>query len=174
MKKFFNAYFGVILKIVFEILALATIIFVLVTGYSFGYAEEDYTEAYVLCTPNDYVNVRPSPSTKGESLGYLYCGYKVYLDGKSRNGFLHCVNMSLERDNGWVYKGYIVYDEPEFLNQSATIVSKGRLAARKYIDGKRTRWLKPMATLKVYYWTDEWAITNCGYVRSQYLELDGE
>ena len=67
-----------------------------------------------------------------------------------------------------------MYDEPEKVGQTATIVSYGRLAARKYVNGKRTRWLKSGAKLKVWYWTEEWALTNCGYVQSKYLELDGE
>ena len=43
-----------------------------------------------------------------------------------------------------------------------------------HLDGKRTRWLKPQASLKVYWWSDEWCVTNCGYVQTKYLELEGE
>lgn len=135
---------------------------------------EDITEAYIICMPGDYVNVRQFANTRGEPLGYLEAGDKVYLDGRKKNGFCHIVNASLELDEGWVFNGYIVSDYPEFVNQNAVIVSKGRLASRKYVNGKRTRWLKPLATVKVYYWTEEWALTNCGYVRSRYLEFEGE
>lgn len=163
---------------VFKVIVMFILIAILITGIiiclkDIGLAEE-YEEAYVLCMPDGYVNVRERPNKKGDPIGYLYVGDKVYLDGKKRNGFLHCVNLTYEVQDGWVYKGYIVYDEPVLTNWTATIVSKGRLAARKCIDGKRTKWLKPMATVKVYYWTDEWCITNCGYVKSMYLEMDGE
>ena len=87
---------------------------------------------------------------------------------------MHCVGLTTEAGEGWVHKGYLVDEEPVYLNQNATIISRGRLAARKYVNGKRTRWLKPLATVKIYYWTSEWAVTNCGYIKSKYLELEGE
>ena len=127
---------------------------------------------YVICTPNDIVNVRCTPNTKQEPVGWLEAGDAVYPDGKKRNGFLHCVGLNVEAGEGWVHAGYLVEDKPELLNRHAVIVSKGRLAARKYVNGKRTRWLKPMASLTVFYWSDEWCLTNCGYVQSRYLELE--
>lgn len=134
---------------------------------SISFAEE--TEAYVLCA--DYVNVRPFPNRKCEPVGRLEAGDRVWLDGKKRNGYLHCVDMGLESD-GWVYAGFIVYDEPERVSKNAVIVSRGRLAARKYVNGRRTRWLKSNATVFVYCWSDDWCVTNCGYVQSKYLELE--
>lgn len=160
-------------KPVIEIV-FATIIILLLIFFcrSAGIAEKsDYTEAYILCV--DYVNVRPFPNRKGEPVGRLESGDRVWLDGKKRNGFLHIVDTGMESD-GWVYKGFVVYDEPERIYQTAVIVSRGRLAARKYVNGRRTRWLKPKATLRVYYWSDDWCVTNCGYVQSRYLELVGE
>lgn len=135
---------------------------------------EELTTGYVICQPDDFVNIRKSPGKKGEVVGMFGAGEEVSLDGKAKAGFLHIVNTGLETDDGWVHKGYIVYDKPEYVNESATIVSKGRLAARKNVNGKRTRWLKPLASLKVYYWSEEWCVTNCGYVQSKYIELAGE
>ena len=156
-----------------EIALIALIIWGIVCLYSsLGFAESEYTEAYVLC--EDYVNIRIKPTKKSESIGRFECGEKIWLDGKKRNGYLHCVDLSLESDTGWIHSGFVVYDEPQRMNQSAVIVSKGRLAARKYVNGKRTRWLKPLASLKVYWWSDDWCVTNCGYVQSKYLEPEGE
>lgn len=133
--------------------------------------EEEYEIAYAICTKGDIVHIRPFPNTKHESCGWLDPGDIVYLDGKKKNGFLHCVGLNVESGEGWVHKGYLVKDEPIYVNKKATIVSKGKLRARKYVNGKRTRWLKPNATLIVYYWSDEWCSTNCGYVQSKYLQL---
>ena len=133
---------------------------------------EDITEAYVFC--DDFVNIRSKPSRQSESIGMFDCGDKIYLDGKKKNGFLHCVDLGLEENDGWIHSGYVVYDEPVWINQSATIVSKGRLAARNRVNGDRLRWLKPLASVKIYYWSDEWCVTNCGYLQSKYLELEGE
>lgn len=163
------------LRTLIEILVIAAVVWLaiaLYTSLGFANAEELYDEGYVLCT--DYVNVRRKPSTKSASIGTFECGEHLYLDGKKKNGFLHCVDLMLEENEGWIHSGFVVSDKPERVWQKATIVSKGRLAARKYVNGKRTRWLKPLASVTVYYWSDEWAVTDCGYVMTQYLELEGE
>lgn len=134
--------------------------------------EDEYEVAYAICVKDDIVNVRPFPSTKHEAISRLEPGDMVYLDGKRRNGYAHCVEMLNEAGEGWVYAGYLVKDEPELVDCDAVIVSKGRLAARKYVNGKRTKWLKPKATLHVYYRSDEWCSTNCGYVKTKYIELE--
>ena len=161
-----------------EILLIAALVWGCVCAWNaFGFSEaladewDDVTEAYILCV--DYVNVRQFPNRKGDPLGRLESGDRIWLDGKRKNGFLHIIDTGME-DSGWVYAGYVVYDEPVRVYQTATIVSKGRLRARKYVNGRRTRWLKSQATVTVYWWSDDWCVTNCGYLQSRYLELDGE
>jgi hypothetical protein len=180
-KNFFESNLWMWIKLILEIAFIVAVIWIVITvcndlglWLSKSKAEEAYDTMYVICTPGDTVNVRPYPNKRGEPEGFLEPGDRVYVDGKTRNGYVHCVEMTNESGSGWVFAGYLVWDEPEELNCTATVVSKGRLAARKYVGGKRTRWLKPMATAKVYYWSDEWAVTNCGYVQSQYLEVDGQ
>lgn len=135
---------------------------------------DELIEAYVICARGDYVNIRPFPNRKGEPIGRFETGDTVLLDGKQKNGFLHCVDLSLEAQEGWINKGYVVYDKPEPMNQNAVITCGGRLAARKCVNGKRTRWLKSGASVKVWYWSSDWCVTNCGYVMTKYLELEGE
>lgn len=160
------------LEIAFIVLTVLAVIWVWhAFGFSEAYADEEKT-AYVICAPGDRVNIRVTPSTKREPEGWLEAGDMVYLDGRKKNGFAHCVHMSNESGEGWVHAGYLVDDEPQCVNSTAVIVSKGRLAARKNVGGKRTRWLKPLATLTVYYWSDEWCVTNCGYVQSKFLDLE--
>ena len=151
---------------------LIIIAMILVWGWLESTAKSETTEAYVLC--DSYVNIRKSPSRQSDVIGRFECGEQLTLDGKSRNGFLHCVDLALESNDGWIHSGYVVYDKPIVTNESATIVSKGRLAARNRVNGDRLRWLKPLATVKVYYWSDDWCVTNCGYVQSKYLEPEGE
>ena len=147
---------------------------VIVSGVVYNcLSEENLEQAYIICMPNDRVNIRLGPSRTSSSEGWCEAGDIVYLDGKFKHGYAHCVGLGVEAGEGWIHKGYIVYEEPEYVNCSATIVSKSRLAARKYVGGKRTRWLKAGAQLKVYYWTESWSLTNCGYVQSKFLELNG-
>ena len=169
-------------RIIITVVEIAAIIFVIwmiiLASESIVFSEakadryDDVVEAYVLC--DDFVYIRQFPNNNNEPLGRFETGDMVFLDGKKKNGYLHCVDLSLEASEGWIHKGYVVYDKPIKVNQRATIVSKGRLAARKNVNGKRTRWLKSQASLKVYFWSDEWCVTDCGYVQTRYLELDGE
>ena len=160
-----------LLKTIAELIIIGIVIFIIVwLCQSFGISEELYEERYVLCM--DYVNVRSSPNKKQEPIGRLETGDRVFTDGKKKNGYLHCVDLLFEQCEGWVFAGYLTYDKPENVNRNAVIVSKGRLAARKYVAGRRTKWLKPGATVKVWFWSDDWALTNCGYVKTKYLELE--
>lgn len=178
-KRFWDTEAWKLIKTAIEIMILVGVIYGAVMLYmSLGFSEaradewDNVTEGYVLCA--DFVYVRPHPNRKGEPLGRYECGWKVYLDGKKKNGFYHIIDTGLESCDGWIYAGYVVYDEPEKIERNATIVSKGRLRARKYVNGKRTRWLKPLASVYVYWWSDEWCVTNCGYLQTKYLELEGE
>lgn len=178
MKNFRDTEAWKLVRTALEILLIVAVVYGIVQlfaglGISEAVTEEDDCEVrWVLCS--DFVYVRPTPNKKQEPLGWLEPGDMVYVDGNVKNGYAHVVGLCLESDDGWVHKGFLVEDEPEKMNRTATIVSKGRLAARKYVKGKRTRWLKPMATVRVYWWSDEWVLTDCGYVQSKYLELDGE
>ena len=153
-----------------KIIASILILIVLLPVYCFA-AEEPM---YVICMPNDRVNIRLGASRTSSSVGWCEAGDLVYYDGITKNGYRHCVGLGVEAGEGWIHKGYLVDEPVEYINKDATVVSKSRLAARKNINGKRTRWLKPGGVVRIYYWTNEWALTNCGYVQSAYLELNGE
>ena len=136
--------------------------------------EEEFEIAYAICTKGDRVNIRRFPNTKQEPDGYIEPGDLVYLDGKKRNGFLHCVGLNTEAGEGWIHRGYLVSDPPELINRTGVICARTKVKARKNVNGKRIRWLKPGGEVKVYYWSEEWCVTNCGYVMSKFIEIDGE
>ena len=139
-----------------------------------GEAEEETMECYVVCQPNDYVNARMKPSRRSTSLGRFDTGDRLYTDGIEKNGFLHIVDAGLEMDEAWIYSGYIVFDRPEWMNRAAVVTCKGRLAARKNVDGKIRKWLKTGSKVRVFWWASEWTVTNVGFVKSEYLEMEGE
>lgn len=134
-------------------------------------AEEDLTEAWVICQPGDYVNVRMNPNRKSRSMGYAECGDQVMTDGKKKNGFIRVYGIG-ENGEAWIHKGYVVYDEPVKVNRIAYSVSRWKLAARRYIGGKRRCWIKHMQEVKVYWMTDEWCVTDKGFVKTKYLEME--
>ena len=173
-----------IFRLCITAIEILLITFVVIAGVwlyqSVGFAEDwdehedEFIIAYAICTKGDRVNIRRFPNTKHEPDGYLEPGDLVYLDGKKRNGFMHCVGLNTEAGEGWVHRGYLVYDPPEFVNRTGVITARSKVKARKNVDGKRTRWLKPGGTVKVWYWSDTWCVTDCGYVMSKFIELDGE
>jgi hypothetical protein len=162
----------------FEIVLIVLAVIAVVLLYTHAGFAEDYEEGYeiryAICTKGDRVNVRPFPNTKSEPSGWLEPGDVVYLDGKKRNGFCHCVGLNTEAGDGWVHKGYLVDDPPELVNRTGVIAARSKVKARKNVGGARTRWLKPGGTVRVSYWSDIWCVTDCGYVMSKYIELDGE
>lgn len=147
------------------------IIVVLMMITCVSYSEDDKTEIYVLCHPDSYVNVRSYPGRKGEVLGRLEVGYQLYTDNVIKNGYIHCVDMSLEDTEGWIYKGYIIYDEPVEINTDTNVL-KNKVIARKYVDGDKRCYVKKDDILTVYWSGYEWSITSKGYIRTDLLNID--
>ena len=127
---------------------------------------------FVLCNPGTVLNARLSPNKHASLIGYFMCSDPVTIDERERNGFLHCPELSFEVDEGWIAKGYIVKDEPVVKETSATVVASGRVACRNKVGGKRIRWLKPGTVVTVYAYSEEWCVTNRGYIRTEYLEIN--
>lgn len=135
-------------------------------------AVADTERYFILCNPQTVLNARLSPSKHGSLIGYFMCGDSVTIDGRQKNGFLHCPELSFEVDEGWIAKGHLVKDEPLIEETQATVVASGRVACRNKVGGKRIRWLKPGAVVTVYAYSEEWCVTNRGYIRTEYLEIN--
>ena len=128
-----------------------------------------YADGYfILCKPGSVVNARYYPSTRSEVVGRYDCGDYVETDGIRKAGFVHIVGCSLEVSEAWISERYLVEDEPTIYEIRVIIIGGGRVAARRWIDGERIRWLRPGREVTVYAWSNEWAITNKGYVRSEF------
>lgn len=142
-------------------------------GISIGLAEEDeeYIEAWVLCQPNSWVNSRRFPKKDAEVNAYLDSGTKLYLDGKTKRGFAHCVGMNNEDGEGWVYKGFLVYSEPVPDGHVYPIDAKGRVACRRYVNGTRRCWAHKDDPVTVYMVSDEWCLTNKGFIKTEFIDL---
>lgn len=171
------------MKTIAEILAIAFLVWCsvfLATSHADAWepnpwdAEGSVTDAYIICQPGDYINVREKPGMKAEVIAMFDPGDRFWTDGKTRNGFLHVVNMAAEIAEGWVSERYVVYDKPEEINRRAVVNSQYKLAARKYIGGKARLWLRKGDAVTVFWHSDEWCVTNMGFVKTEYLELEGE
>lgn len=149
---------------VFSMLILMVFLPILVSA-----EDEEYITGYVVCQSDSFVNVRSTPSTKGNNVeGWLMCGDEVDID-RDRKGWVHCVNLPMESAEGWVHSGYIVYDEPIEVNVECTIIGKGRVAARRSINGDRRCWVHPGDIITVYWYSDEWCVTNVGFIKTKFI-----
>ena len=160
------------LKVTAQVAAIILVVYALIFfANSLGMAEEAYTQAWIICQPNDYINARSKPSGNSKKVGWFDPGDEILLDGQKKNGYLHCVGR-FETD-AWVFSGYVVYEEPVRVNVHAYVISKGDLQARKYVGGKRRCWLKTGDELEVRWWTSDWCVTNKGFVMTKFLEMEG-
>lgn len=126
----------------------------------------DEVEYYAICQPESHINARRTPKMNGEIVGRLELGDSVWSDGVKRNGFLH-VYGPFESDC-WVYAGFLV---PEItVKESEKFIQADKVACRRSINGKRRKWLKEGDRVTVYAFSDDWAITDQGFIMIRFLE----
>lgn len=133
-----------------------------------AYADED-ANAWVLCQPDSYVHIRSRANKHAQSIGYALCGDDFETDGTVRNGFVHLVNAPTESGEGWIAKGYVVFDQPEQVDHAASIEAAGRVACRSVMGGSRRRWVRPGDTVTVYWMSPEWSVTSAGFIMTRYI-----
>ena len=128
-------------------------------------------DAWVLCQPDSYVNVRIRPHKTARITGRLYSGDSVRLDGHSCNGYCHVSGVASEDGDGWVSTGYLVYSSPEEDGHTYRIDASGRVACRRGVDGTRRRWLHTDDILTVYMRSEEWCLTSQGFVQTEFIDF---
>ena len=169
MKRFLDTELGKWLKTLLEIAVIAAVLIGIVSAVR-GIAKADTIteEVWVLCEPNGTVNIRSKPG--GAVFGGTSCGAKMWTDNRQRDGFLHVLELNAEEETGWISARYIVYDEPHPVDAVMVITSVGRVAVRKWIGGKIIKWLQNGEPVTVYWMSDTWAVTEYGYIKSEFLE----
>ena len=136
----------------------------------FSALADDY-KVFILCNPKTPVIVRESPKKGGNEAGRLDFGDEVWTDGRKRNGYLHVLDVT-EAGEGWIFAGNTVTDQPEKLTGArANIAATGRVMSYRWVNGKRNGWVEVGTQVIVFAISDEWAVTNKGYIRMKYLEV---
>lgn len=168
MKRFLDTELGKWLKTLLEIAVIAAVLIGIVSAVR-GIAKADTIteEVWVMCKPEGTVNLRATPG--GRVFGGCQSGAKMWTDNRTKNGFLHVLELAAEEDSGWISSRYIVFDEPREVMDGMMICSQGRVACREWIGGKVIRWVQDGELVTVYWISDEWAVTEFGYIRSVYL-----
>lgn len=170
MKDFFDTEIGrwILLLIEFALIG-AVILCLYVAIMNVANADTIIEEVWILCEPTGTVNIRSTPG--GTVFGGATCGDKVWTDNRQKNGFLHVLELAAEQDSGWISGRYIVYDEPHEVNAVMAICSDGRVACRTWIGGKIKGWVYDGDLVTVYWKSDTWAVTDKGYIMSEFLRM---
>ena len=121
---------------------------------------------YVLCQPDSFVYVRQFPKKGSEMAGYAELGDALETDGIKKNGFLLVYGFEGE---AWIHSGFVTEYPVTVLKARTQIHSKGRVACRRSINGTRRQWLKNGSEVVIFAFADDWAITNQGFIQTQFL-----
>ena len=158
-----------------KVLSLILALVLLLASYTIAnevnkaHAETVYATEYILC--KDYVIIRQWANRHATEVGQLDPGDEIEIDGKTKDGFAHIVSPT----DGWVWAGNIVFSPVEKVDRLAYVTARKRLAARRWVDGPNVEskpWLITGSEVRVYYMDSEWAVTNRGYLKVEYLEVE--
>ena len=151
-----------------RLISILAFICILTAILAVSVAEDEY---FIICNPKTYICVRRTPKKGAEETGRLDFGDSVFTDGKKKNGYLHVVDIT-EDGEGWVFAGNVISDKPEKLeNARANVAATGRVMSYRWVNGKKNGWVNVGTQVVVLAWSEEWAVTNKGYIRTQYLEV---
>lgn len=168
-------------KIIFEIglIALGIFLGVALSCAVFMQAAEaeDGVIGYcwVICKPTDShgkqneVMIREKPRRKAGVVGTVTGGDMLITDWDEKDGWIHVIDLANETGEGWIFEGYIAFTEPRRIGETMQICANGRVACRQWIGGKRTAWAKAGETVTVYWIAGEDAVTDRGFIRSEFL-----
>ena len=132
---------------------------------------EQLATCWIMCKPGSYVTIREKPNKKSAEAGYLDSGDSFQTDGESVDGWIRCCGTG---EGGWVYCGYVVTEKPEIIGERYICVALKQAACRKWMGGPQVDgagWIKNGQYCEVFCMADGWAVTNRGYIRSEWLEV---
>ena len=165
-----------ILLIVLAAAILCAAVYHIAYGRIVARAEDTLITCWAMCKPGSYVTVRRSPQKSAMQVGYLDPCDDFQTDGKTSNGYIHVIGIG-EYGEGWAYCGYVSTEKPEKVFEQYVCVSRARVKCRRWIYGPQVAnygWLTNGSNVQVFYRTSEWSVTNRGYIKSEWLEVDPE
>ena len=160
------------------VLVLLFAVYHIALGRCEAETESKLITVWALCKPGEgnQVWVRSSPHKGNNIDGWVEVGDSFYTDGKNSNGFLHVYGAG-DAGEGWIYSGYVSTEEPVEVNEQYVCVALKRVACRRWISGPQAEnygWLANGSNVFVYWMTSTWAVTNKGFIQSEWLEADPE
>ena len=155
-------------------LVLWSLIYIIILYLLMQCAHADDHEVYVICNPESFVYIRSAPSFKSEEVARVEVGDEMITDEKKNGKWVH-VYYPCEAGEGWIYSGYLIYDEPLVYKDGLYAQTKyKKVLSRRNVNGKKRTQLKKGANLRAYVVSDEWTITDVGFIKTKYLDFGGE
>jgi hypothetical protein len=161
---------GTVIRLIITLVFLVIAIVILTSMYEYAKADE----YYVLCRPQGEVNIRAKPKLKSQIVATAFFGDRIETDGKELNGFVHVTGLAAETDSGWIYKGLLVKDQPIASEGHAQVFKAEKVVCRKYAsrDSKAVKRLDEGTNVEVYAISEEWCVTEFGYIMTEFLTLN--
>lgn len=146
---------------------------IILTLFTITAIAEAPTEAWVMCNLKSEVIVRTKPDISGDETARVYPGDRVELDGGKKKNWFH-VLLNCESGEGWIRGDHLSFTEPVVYEEGkAYKTTRGKLSARKSINGEIVKRIKKAGTqVTVYMISEDWAVTSAGYIKSEFLEAE--
>ena len=160
---------GTVIRLIATLVILLLAIIILSSMLDYARAED----FYVLCRPGGEVNIRAKPKLNSRIVACASFGDRLTGD-KEQNGFVHVTGLAAEEDSGWIYKGLLVKDQPIVSKGTAQIMKADAVMCRKYADrsSKAVKKYKAGENVKVLAISEEWCVTEKGYIMTEFLTLN--
>ena len=162
------------LRILCIIAVVAAVVWV---AHAIGEEDEpEYQTFYVICKPKSHVNAREFPRKTAKIAGRLECGDAVLTLGERYGRYMKIYGPTFESPDVWIHAGYLVENEPEIYKDGikGIIRANGRVSVRRFVRGQRRAWIRPGKQVTVYVVSDDWILTNRGYIQREFVEIEQE
>jgi SH3-like domain-containing protein len=123
---------------------------------------------WAMCKPDSCVNIRSRPNKHSSVVAHAYMGDEITLTGKKYGKWRHCI-FPCEAGEGWIRADYLSTDEPIDIGSGRFEVEKNRTLVRVSAGGKIIRRLNAGDVVSVYLITNEWCVTNKGFIKTECL-----
>lgn len=158
-------------------IAMAAVMIVIAVALIVSFCHgEQLATCWIMCKPGSRVEIRATPNKGGISEGWLECGDSFETDSETKNGWIRCYGVG-DAGEGWIYLGYVTTNKPEAVGERYVCVANIQAACRRWMAGpqiERAPWIRNGEYCQVLVTDGEWAVTNRGYIKCEWLEVSVE
>lgn len=130
------------------------------------------TKVWALCKPDSYVCIRSKPNVHSSVEGRILFGDWMKTDG-TRVGKWLKVYGGFEAGVGWASTEYLSDFEPVIYEKGAVMLTNAKqVICRTGRGGAILRKVKKNTAVKVWAMSEDWSVTDMGFISSRYLDAE--